>query len=99
MQTTKWNDSSVLWPLLGTLGFTVIVAAANIAIVPWPKSERPPGVYSFVTGLPKADRIEPQFKNDDRLPVRRVKTVSYRFDPPVPKPKPKKKRGKRYAAR
>lgn len=47
---------------------SVVVGATNMAIVPPPKAERPPGVYSFVTGKPKAERlalIEP--KEDERV--------------------------------
>lgn len=43
---------------LAAVAVCVVGAALNIAIVPWPKSPRPPGVYSFVTGLPKADRLD-----------------------------------------
>lgn len=47
---------------------SVIMGAFTVSLVPLPKVERPPGVYSFVTGLPKSD-TPTQPKDDTKLAV------------------------------
>lgn len=83
--------------LLITFSALAVVIVGSFVVAPFPSTPKPPGVYSFVTGLPKQNIAE--FKDDDRIPVRLVPTTSYRLDVrkqgQLAKPRKTKKKRKR----